>query len=225
MKNTITFIDWGRRGYAQAWKDQEEIFNKQIERKKNGIPTSNTLIFVEHPHVYTLGKSGDPQNLLVTENMLKNINAEFYRVNRGGDITYHGPGQIVGYPIIDLERFGLHYKGYISKLEETIIRFLLAEYGIASFHSDDATGVWLGSPPRLRKICSIGTRGSRYITMHGFALNVNTDLAYFHHINPCGYTTRDMTSIEKESGSPVDMEHAKRQLLAHFANVFEAEIV
>lgn len=224
MKNIIRFIDWGIIRYAEAWAGQEKIFNDEIMKKQKGEPTSNTLIFAEHPHVYTLGKNGDAENLLVSGNTLQTIGAEYFRVNRGGDITYHGPGQVVGYPIFDLELFHLSYKGYIGKLEETIIRFLRDEYGLETFRSDGATGVWMGEGNRLRKICAIGTRGSRYITMHGFALNVNTDLAYFRHINPCGFTTRDVTSVSAETGVPVDIEKVKERLVNYFAEVFEAEI-
>jgi lipoyl(octanoyl) transferase len=177
-------------------------------------------VFVEHPHVYTLGKSGEANNLLISEPFLKQIHATYYKINRGGDITYHGPGQIVGYPIIDLEKFGLGVREYIEKLEESIIQSL-KEYNIASGRLDGATGVWLDvGTPRARKISAIGVRMSRYVTMHGFALNINTDLKYFSYINPCGFQDKGVTSVEKELGAIQNFEASKQLVMKKIANVF-----
>lgn len=224
-KQKIHFTDWGVLDYQEAWNKQEEIFNLQLDRKKQKLPTEDTVVFVEHPHVYTLGKSGDDQNMLIAENMLKQIDATYYKVNRGGDITYHGPGQIVGYPIIDLEHYNIYYKEYIHRLEEAIILYLKQEYNIDSHRSDGATGVWLGEGSTSRKICAIGTKGSRYITMHGFALNINTDLKYFDYINPCGFTDKAVTSLEKELGKKLDLETEKQKLLRYFLDIFQMEII
>ncbi len=224
MKNQIKFTDWGVLDYKEAWDQQESTFNEQLQRKKSNETTENFLFFVEHPHVYTLGKSGDAQNLLIAENLLKQLNATYYKVNRGGDITYHGPGQIVGYPIFDLEHFGIYYKEFIYKLEEAVITYLEKEHNIESYRSDGATGVWLHKGANPRKICAIGTRGSRYITMHGFALNINTDLKYFDHINPCGFTDRGVTSLEKELGRKLDFEAEKKKLLGYIIDMFKAEL-
>ncbi|TKG95064.1 lipoyl(octanoyl) transferase LipB [Puteibacter caeruleilacunae] len=224
MAIDVEYTDWGVLDYQEAWDKQEEIFNLQLKRKKEKQPTSNTLIFVEHPHVYTLGKSGDQTNLLIAENLLKQIKATYYKVNRGGDITYHGPGQIVGYPILDLEHFNMYYKEYIDRLEEVVIQYLKQEYGIESHRSDGATGVWLGEGAMSRKICAIGTKGSRYVTMHGFALNINTDLKYYDYINPCGFTDRGVTSVEKEIGKKLNIEEEKEKLVKYFEQVFEMNV-
>jgi len=204
-ENGIIFEDLGLMEYGKARDLQEERFNRLVDYKRDPSGRERPdqyLLFCEHPHVYTLGKSGDEANLLIRDDFLKKINATYYRTDRGGDITYHGPGQIVGYPILDLELLGIGLKQYIGLLENAIIA-LLEEYGIVSSHMDDATGVWLdaGHPAKARKICAIGVRSGRYVTMHGFALNVNTDLAYFSYINPCGFQTRGVTSMEKELGA------------------------
>lgn len=223
-KQKVTFIDWGTLDYMEAWEKQEEIFNRELENKKQKTPTADTLIFVEHPHVYTLGKSGDTQNMLIAENVLKQIDATYYKVNRGGDITYHGPGQIVGYPIIDLEHYNIYYKEYIHKLEEAIINYLKQEYNIDSHRDDGATGVWLGSGATSRKICAIGTKASRFITMHGFALNINTDLKYFEYINPCGFTDKAVTSLQKELDKPLNLEVEKKKLLRYIIDEFGMDV-
>lgn len=216
VNGNIKFVDLGMIDYQEAWDYQEAIFNRIIEIKKGKTGDEkiiNHLIFCEHPHVYTLGKSGDENNLLIRKEFLDNIRATFYKTNRGGDITYHGPGQIVGYPIIDLELFRLGLKRYIELLENSIIE-LLKNYGIESSIMEGATGVWLDAdhPVKARKICAIGVRSSRYVTMHGFALNVNTDLDYFSYINPCGFDTKGVTSIEKELKGFQDIEKAKEML-------------
>ena len=221
---TLIYEDLGRIEYKEAWDLQEVRFHQLVEYKRarqgGGRPPSY-LLFCEHPHVYTLGKSGHEGNLLVQEDFLKKIGATYYRTNRGGDITYHGPGQIVGYPIIDLELFQLGLKQYVTLLEDSIIE-LLEGYGIRSSQLDGATGVWLDAedPVKARKICAIGVRSSRHVTMHGFALNVNTDLAYFSHINPCGFETRGVTSMEKELGNRQAMEQVKERLRAILLNRF-----
>ena len=212
MNTTIQFIDWGLTDYNEAWAKQEELFNGSIERKRQELPTDNYLVFCEHPHVYTLGKSGDEHNLLLNYIQLQANDAVFVRTNRGGDITYHGPGQVVGYPIFDLANFNLGLKQYIHRVEEAIIN-TLALYNIPSTRLEGATGVWLDvGLPTCRKICAIGVRSSRFVTMHGFALNVNTDLTYFGHINPCGFIDKGVTSMEKELGGKVDMDELKTTL-------------
>jgi len=206
------FIDWGTIEYAQAWHQQEEIFNKILETKKLGQSTEalQKVILCEHPHVYTLGKSGAENNLLVNQAFLDSIQATFFKTNRGGDITYHGPGQLVGYPILDLENYHLGLKDYVHLIEESIIQ-TIAEYGIVGTRLEGATGVWLDvGTPQARKICAIGVKASRYVTMHGYALNVNTDLSYFNHINPCGFVDKGVTSIQKELQKEVAMSEVKR---------------
>jgi len=215
--------DWGTIEYNEAWNKQEEIFRETIELKTGGKQTENTLIFCEHPHVYTLGKSGDEHNLLLNYIQLQAAEAQFVKTNRGGDITYHGPGQIVGYPIFDLANFNIGLKQYIYLIEEAIIKTLL-EYGIQSERLEGATGVWLDTgKPTCRKICAIGVRSSRFVTMHGFALNVNTNLTYFGHINPCGFIDKGVTSLQKELGRKVDMEEVKKYLIAHFNTLFSKQ--
>lgn len=214
-------IDWGIIDYPSAWKRQEELFNKIIAEKKGGISTQelNTLVFCEHPHVYTLGKSGDEHNLLLNEEKLTQLGITFHRTNRGGDITYHGPGQIVGYPILNLEDYKLSLKNYIYTIEEVIIR-TLADEDINSERLEGATGVWLDSnTSKARKICAIGVKASRFVTMHGFALNVNTDLEYYRYINPCGFVDKGVTSMQKELGQTVDIEKIKRNIEKHFQNL------
>ena len=210
----IKFQDLSLIGYRAAWDYQEKLFQELMQKKLSGERSfPGYLLFCEHPPVFTLGKSGSPDNLLIDEQMLARVGIEFYRINRGGDITYHGPGQMVGYPILDLEQFGLGIKSYIDVLEDSVMK-LLAGYGISSGRMAGATGVWLdaGDPKKARKICAIGVRASRHITMHGFAFNVNTDLTKYQYINPCGFTDKGVTSMEKELGRKQDMEEVKMLL-------------
>ncbi len=225
--NTV-FEDLGLIEYKEAWDYQESKFNSLIDIKlfNRDNPDSkknieHQLLFCEHPNVYTLGKSGAENNLLINDAFLKQINATYYKSNRGGDITYHGPGQIVGYPIFDLEEMGLTVKSYIHNLEEAIIN-CIADYGIKGDRLDGATGVWIDKdvPGKARKICAIGVKASRYVSMHGFALNVNTNLQYFNHINPCGFVDKGVTSIEKELGNAQDFEVVKQNLKEHLKKVF-----
>ncbi len=212
MNKAITYLDWGIKEYNEAWKEQEKLFNTNLEWKQQNQPTHNYLVFCEHPHVYTLGKSGDEHNLLLNYIQLQAKNASFVQTNRGGDITYHGPGQLVGYPIFDLANFGIGLRQYIELLEEAIIEFI-ALYGLKGERLEGATGVWLdATTPRARKICAIGVRSSRYVTMHGFALNITTDLSYFSHINPCGFTDKGVSSLALETGVEPDFELVKQQL-------------
>jgi len=234
MKNTIVkYIDLGISEYKHTWEKQEELLNQIVEIKKANsnieerlvATTPNYLIFVEHPHVYTLGKSGDEHNLLLNYIQLQTKDATFFKTDRGGDITYHGPGQIVGYPILDLENFGMGLRQYIYSIEEAIIRGV-ALYGLTATRDPHATGVWLDvGKPTARKICAIGVKSSRYVTMHGFALNINTNLEYFKYINPCGFSDKGVTSLEKELGSRQDFERAKELVLEKFAEVFGSTIV
>lgn len=212
MNDILKFEDWGLIEYNQAWKKQETLFESTIRRKTEGLPTENYLVFCEHPHVYTLGKSGDEHNLLIDYIQLQAKDATFVHTNRGGDITYHGPGQLVGYPIFNLEDFHIGLKQYVFKIEEAIIN-CLADYNIECERLEKATGVWLDvGKPSCRKICAIGVRSSKFVTMHGFALNVNTDLTYFNYINPCGFIDKGVTSMEKEIGTKPDMEEVKSKL-------------
>lgn len=215
MKNII-LTDWGTIDYREAWRRQEEIFDRQIDNKQNKLPTENNLIFCEHPHVYTIGKSGNAGNMLIDDGTVP-----VYRTDRGGDITYHGFGQIVGYPVFDLESLGIGLREYITRLEEAVIR-LLGDYDIECGHYAEGTGVWIDTalPSKTRKICAIGVRSSRYVTMHGFALNVNTDLSYFGRINPCGFTDRGVTSMKKELGKNLDIDEVKQKLFKHIEEVF-----
>jgi len=205
--------------YRVCWDQQEKMLEKMVRaRAENNSPTPENYFFlVEHPHVYTLGKSGSMGNMLITEEFLTKIGASFYRINRGGDITYHGPGQMVGYPILDLEYFRIGIREFIGKMEEAIIQ-TIAEYGLKGGRKEGATGVWLdtGDPARVRKICAIGVRVSHFVTMHGFALNVNTDLQYFRYINPCGFNASAVTSLQKELGREVEMEEVKTILKEKF---------
>ena len=220
MNRNIQFVNWGLIEYNKAWEKQESIFNNTIERKLNRQITDNVLVFCEHPHVYTLGKSGDEHNLLLNYIQLQAKDAQFVKTNRGGDITYHGPGQVVGYPIFDLENFGMGLKQYIYLMEECII-LLLKNYNINAERMEGATGVWLDTKMKTaRKICAIGVRSSRFVTMHGFALNVNTDLSYFNHINPCGFLDKGVTSIEKETGSKIEFVKLENELVDIFKNYF-----
>ncbi|MDX9891703.1 MAG: lipoyl(octanoyl) transferase LipB [Bacteroidales bacterium] len=207
----MNYIDWGTIPYAEAWDQQETIFNHIIETKKMEQATLELerVILCEHPHVYTLGKSGHVNNLLINEDFLTKINATFFKIDRGGDITYHGPGQLVGYPILDLDNHKVSLKEYIHIIEEAII-LTIAEFGIIGTRLEGATGVWLDvGKPGTRKICAIGVRASKFVTMHGFALNVNTDLSYFNHINPCGFVDKGVTSIQKEIREEVSMNKVK----------------
>jgi lipoyl(octanoyl) transferase len=220
MNTTVQFIDWGLTDYNDARTKQELLFNDTIEKKLQGRSTDNYLVFCEHPHVYTLGKSGDEHNLLLNYIQLQAQDATFVRTNRGGDITYHGPGQVVGYPIFDLANFNLGLKQYIHYIEESIIH-TLALYNIPSTRLEGATGVWLDvGKPACRKICAIGVRSSRFVTMHGFALNVNTNLTYFSHINPCGFVDKGVTSMEKELGGKVNMDELKSILRNELEKLF-----
>src|SRR5574344_171950 len=218
----INYIDWGLIDYKEAWDRQEGIFKGKIDEKLSSPKTSyiqQDFILCEHPHVYTLGMHGEVNNLLINEDFLKKINATYYKTNRGGDITYHGFGQIVGYPILDIETLGLSLKDYIWTIEEMVIRTMKA-YGILCQRMEGATGVWIDTESKnARKICAIGVRASRYITMHGFALNVNTDLKYFQYINPCGFTDKGVTSMQKELGTQVDMQKVKTQLYDIFTHL------
>ena len=215
MKNII-LTDWGTIDYREAWRRQEEIFDRQIDNKQNKLPTENNLIFCEHPHVYTIGKSGNAGNMLIDDGTVP-----VYRTDRGGDITYHGFGQIVGYPVFDLESLSIGLREYITRLEEAVIR-LLSDYDIEGGLYAEGTGVWIDTalPSKTRKICAIGVRSSRYVTMHGFALNVNTDLSYFGRINPCGFTDRGVTSMKKELGKNLDIDEVKQKLFKHIEEVF-----
>lgn len=209
----MNYIDWGLIDYKEAWDRQEEMFERKISEKINyKKDIEQDFILCEHPHVYTLGKNGERNNLLINDEFLKKIEATYYHTNRGGDITYHGFGQIVGYPIFDIEALNLSLKSYIHTIEEMII-MTLREYSIETERLEGATGVWLDiNTPRARKICAVGVKASRYITMHGFALNVNTDLKYFQYINPCGFVDKGVTSMEKELNRKVDVEEVKEKL-------------
>ncbi|MDD4374699.1 MAG: lipoyl(octanoyl) transferase LipB [Bacteroidales bacterium] len=220
MIHQLLFSDLGNMDYQQAWDYQETLFQELIKNKVDRNDAGH-LLFVEHPHVYTLGKSGSETNLLVNEDFLRSKGASFYRINRGGDITYHGPGQIVGYPIINLDRFDIGVREYISRLEEAVIR-TLEQFDILASRLEGATGVWLDPEVKgnSRKICAIGVRASRGVTMHGFAFNVNTDLRFYDYINPCGFTDRGVTSMEKELGSAQDINQVKASLKISLAQVF-----
>lgn len=219
--NKLQIVDWELISYAEAYEKQKDLFEKNIQNKVDKKPTENTLILCEHPHVITIGKNGLASNLLFPQEILKERNVELFQVDRGGDITYHGPGQIVGYPIFDLETFNIGLKDYIHRMEEIIIR-LLKEYGIVSERLEGATGVWLdsGIPGKARKICAMGVRSSRFVTMHGFALNINTDLSYFGLINPCGFKDKGVTSLEKELGKKTDIKDIKERLSTLFIEIF-----
>ncbi|GAA4892869.1 lipoyl(octanoyl) transferase LipB [Flaviramulus aquimarinus] len=232
MNKKIELQDLGLKDYKQTWDYQEQLFKGIVDTKiKNrredaGLVTNNYFLFVEHPHVYTLGKSGDMSNLLVDEAQLKAKNATFHKVNRGGDITYHGPGQIVGYPILDLDNFFTDIHKYLRFLEEMII-LTLAEYGLKAERSLGETGVWLDvGTPFARKICAMGVRASRWVTMHGFALNINANLGYFDLMIPCGIRGKAVTSLNIELGKKVvDEAEVKDKLLKHFSKLFEAEFL
>jgi lipoyl(octanoyl) transferase len=227
----VKLIDLGLKDYKETWDYQETLFQDIIDlkidnrRNKANHKTPNYLLFVEHPHVYTLGKNGDSANLLLNEAQLSKKGASFYKINRGGDITYHGPGQIVGYPILDLDNFFTDIHKYLRFLEEIIIK-TLADYGLKAERSDGETGVWLDvGTPFARKICAMGVRSSRWVTMHGFALNVNSNLGYFDHIIPCGIKGKAVTSLEAELDKKVPLEEVKTTILKHFKDLFNVEIV
>jgi lipoyl(octanoyl) transferase len=210
--NPIQFEDWGLTEYKVAYEKQLDLFARNTERKIGGFRTTNHLIFCEHPHVYTLGKNGNESNLLVNEQFLKSVGASFHKTDRGGDITYHGPGQLTGYLIFDLDNLKIGIKDFVWRIEEKIIS-VLKDYGIDGYHSESASGVWLDiSMPSERKICAIGIRSGHGITMHGFALNVNTDLNYFKHINPCGFIQKGVSSMKLETGFEIDFERLKSKV-------------
>lgn len=230
----ILFRDLGLLDYKVCWDYQEELFHKIIACKttncslpdENKILTENHLLFVEHPHVFTLGKSGDEKNLLIGAKELEKEQASYYKINRGGDITYHGPGQLVVYPILDLDHFFTDIHKYLRLLEETIIQ-VLNDYGIKADRSKGETGVWLDPevPGKARKICAMGVRCSRWVTMHGLAFNVNSDLSYFGHIVPCGIQNKDVTSLQKELGREVDMTEVKEKFKFYFSELFDARLL
>ena len=232
MNRQIKFIDLGTMDYKEAWDFQQNLFDEIVEIKKKNrknntnIKTPNYFLFVEHPHVYTLGKSGNYSNLLIDENQLKNKNASFYKINRGGDITYHGPGQIVGYPILDLENFFTDIHMYLRFLEQTVIDSL-DYFGIEAGRNQGKTGVWIDiDTPFPKKICAMGVRASRWVTMHGFALNVNVDLDYFNNIIPCGLTDNVVTSINKElNQSEMDINEIKDVLKSCFSETFNSKFI
>ena len=232
QNKVVLFEDWSLTDYEEAWSRQEDIFSKTVATKtenrnfpEKAKETSNFLIFTEHPHVYTLGKSGKPENLLLDEDGLNEKHATYYKINRGGDITYHGPGQIVGYPILDLDNFFTDIHLYLRTLEEAII-LTLKDYGIESGRYEGYTGVWLDADnDKARKICAMGVRCSRWVTMHGFAFNVNTDLSYFGNIVPCGIDDKDVTSMKRELGKDVDIEEVKDKLKGHIAGLFGMNII
>ncbi len=233
MKNKkVVFEDWGLIDYQEAWTKQETIFAETVQIKttnrESSTPqaTDNYLIFCEHPHVYTLGKSGLMDHLLLDEKTLTSKKASFYKINRGGDITYHGPGQIVGYPILDLENFFTDIHQYLRLLEEAII-LTLADYGIKSGRISGMTGVWLDgdNKQKARKICAMGVRCSRWVTMHGFALNINTQLDYFNHIVPCGISDKAVTSLSTELKKTVDIDEVKKILKRHLIELFEMDSI
>lgn len=230
MNKKIKLLELGNKDYKDTWDYQEELFKGIVDlkiknrREENNLPTPNYFMFVEHPHVYTLGKSGDITNLLLSEKQLVEKGATFYKINRGGDITYHGPGQIVGYPILDLENFFTDIHKYLRFLEEVII-LTLAEYDIVGTRSEGETGVWLDvGTPFARKICAMGVRASRWVTMHGFALNVNVNLGYFDNIIPCGIKGKAVTSLNNELNvEKIDEDKVKEKIIKHFQNLFQAE--
>lgn len=230
MNKKVEFLDWGLIDYEQAWADQEKLFQETValktQNRTNGttLETPNYLVFCEHPHVYTLGKSGHPENLLLDEKGLEEKQATYYKINRGGDITYHGPGQLVGYPILDLDNFFTDIHLYLRTLEEAVI-LTIKDYGIHAGRYPGFTGVWLDADnEKARKICALGVRCSRWVTMHGFAFNVNANLDYFKNIIPCGIDDKAVTSLEHELGKALDMEEVKAKLKGHIADLFQMDI-
>ncbi len=233
MNKKVKLIDKGLIQYKECWDFQTAIFDKIIKHKiairkgeANSLDTQNFLIFCEHPHVYTLGKTGERDNLLIDASALKSKGASYYRINRGGDVTYHGPGQIVGYPILDLDNFFTDINKYLRFLEEAVI-LTLKDYGIISGRLRGATGVWIEgeNPLKARKICAIGVKLSRWVTMHGFAFNVNTDLDYFDNIIPCGIANKAVTSLQKELGKYQDMSEVQRRVICHLQDLFGFEFI
>jgi lipoyl(octanoyl) transferase len=234
QNKSVRFRDLGLMSYKQAWDYQQVLFDEIVATKitnrnlpeSEQAPTKNHLLFCSHPHVYTLGKSGSMDNVLLNEEQLKEKSIEFFKINRGGDITYHGPGQLVGYPILDLENFFTDIHRYMRYLEEVIIH-TLAHYGISGGRLEGYTGVWLDpeDPDKARKICAMGVKCSRWVTMHGWAFNVNTDLSYFDHIIPCGIKDKSVTSMQKELGREIDMQEVQRLLLSSFEEVFGCNIL
>jgi lipoyl(octanoyl) transferase len=231
MNKNVEFIDWGLLDYQAAWDKQDAVFESTVALKTrnrtNGtaLVTPNYLIFCEHPHVYTLGKSGKPENLLLDEQSLKDKQATYYKINRGGDITYHGPGQIVGYPILDLDNFFTDIHLYLRTLEEAVI-LTLKDYNIPAGRYPGFTGVWIDADnEKARKICALGVRCSRWVTMHGFAFNVNTDLSYFNNIVPCGIDDKDVTSMKRELGYSLNVEEVKDKLKNHIAALFQMKLM
>lgn len=233
-KKTVAFLDLGCMDYQEAWTYQENLFSAIVAQKiqNRNLPedqqttTPNYLLFVEHPHVYTLGKSGKPEHLLLDATGLEAHAATYYKINRGGDITYHGPGQLVGYPILDLDHFFTDIHRYLRYLEEAII-LTLAEYGVPAGRIEGLTGVWLDHDTlkNPRKICALGVKSSRWVTMHGFAFNVNVDLSYFGHIVPCGIDDKAVTSLHLELGRPVDVQEVKEKVKKHLAALFEMNLI
>ncbi|MDB4088854.1 lipoyl(octanoyl) transferase LipB [Flavobacteriales bacterium] len=235
MNKSVVFKDLGLMEYQKAWDFQTQIFDKTIavktsnrKKEEQELPkeiTENYLLFCEHPHVYTLGKSGDEAHLLLNKAQLESNNISYHKINRGGDITYHGPGQIVGYPIFDLDHFFTDIHKYLRFIEEAVI-LTLEEYGIKSGRIDGLTGVWLDidDPFKSRKICALGVKCSRWVTMHGFAFNVNTDLSLFENIIPCGIDDKAVTSMQKELGKEMDMEEVKGKLLINLSNLFDFDV-
>jgi lipoyl(octanoyl) transferase len=234
INKKVEFRDLGKMDYQEAWDYQEDLFAKTVALKiqnrnratEEQNPTPNYLLFVEHPHVYTLGKSGKEENLLLDEQGLVDHQATYYKINRGGDITYHGPGQLVGYPLLDLDNFFTDIHKYLRFLEEAII-LTLSDYGIEAGRIDGLTGVWLDHVEQKnpRKICAMGVKSSRWVTMHGFAFNVNADLSYFGNIIPCGIDDKAVTSLEKELGKKIDLNEVKEKVKNHLADLFEMELI
>lgn len=232
--STTTFTDLGLIDYKEAWDYQASLFNDILATKSSNrnlpeedqVTTKNFLLFCEHPHVYTLGKSGDVKNLLLDQAALKEVNASYYHINRGGDITYHGPGQLVVYPVIDMENFFTDIHKYMRLLEEAVI-LTCQSYGVASGRIPGLTGVWLGDAEHQneRKICALGVKTSRWVTMHGLAFNINTDLSYFNHIVPCGIDDKAVTSLQQELGRPINMDEVKERMKKHLASLFAMELI
>ena len=218
--NQVKIEDLGLKDYKQAWDYQRSLFNEKIERKRTGSPNKQHLLLTEHPHVYTLGKSADKNNLLVNDEFLHSIGATSYLIDRGGDITYHGPGQLVVYPIFDLEPLSLGVKAFVQRIENAIIE-TIAEYGIKGYIIEGKVGVWIKDKGEEKKVAAIGIKCSRYVSMHGLALNVNTDLSMFNHIVPCGIPDKDVASLSSILGRKVPMQEVKEKLVRHFMNIFE----
>lgn len=234
INKKISIIHLGLSDYQETWGYQTKLFNETISLKvknrdlpiEEQKPTPNYLIFCEHPHVYTLGKSGDEKNLLLNKKQLDEKSATYYRINRGGDITYHGPGQLVGYPILDLDNFFTDIHKYLRLIEQAVIN-TLAHYRIPAGRVEGLTGVWIDGddPNKARKICAIGVKSSRWVTMHGFAFNINSNLDYFNYIIPCGISDKAVTSLHKELGMPVDFEEAKNIVKKELVKLFEMEVI